>query len=105
MFHARMRVYSIRLFVSMDTVSRRALVSVKMANEEDVLVDLSENVIEHKSTPKRKGNEVRTRRWNDEETDILIKAYDKIQEELDISIIEIKNKIIGLRSQLSREVV
>ena len=105
MFHARMRVYSIRLFVSMDTVSRRALVSVKMANEEDVLVDLSENVIERKSTPKRKGNKVRTRRWNDEETDILIKAYDKIQEELDISIIEIKNKIIGLRSQLSREVV
>ena len=105
MFHARMRVYSIRLFVSMDTVSRRALVSVKMANEEDVLVDLSENVIERKSTPKRKGNKVRTRRWNDKETDILIKAYDKIQEELDISIIEIKNKIIGLRSQLSREVV
>ena len=100
-----MRVYSIRLFVSMDRVSRRALVSVKMANEEDVLVDLSENVIEHKFTPKRKGNEVRKRRWNDEETDILIKAYDKIQEELDISIIEIKNKIIGLRSQLSREVV
>ena len=57
MFHARMRVYSIRLFVSMDRVSRHALVSVKMANEEDVLlVDLSENVIEHKSTPKRKGN-------------------------------------------------
>ena len=60
MFHARMRVYSIRLFVSMDTVPRRALVSVKMANEEDVLVDLSENVIERKSTPKRKGNKVRT---------------------------------------------
>ena len=104
MFHARMRVYSIRLFVSMDTVSRRALVSVKMANEEDVLVDLSENVIEHKSTPKRKGDKVRTRRWNDEETDILIKAYEKIQEELDTSITEIKNKMIGLRSQLSREV-
>ena len=29
---------------------------------------------------------------------------DKIQEELDIPISEIKNKIIGLRSQLSREV-
>ena len=40
MFDACMRVDSIRLFVSMDTVSRRALVSVKMANEEDVLVDL-----------------------------------------------------------------
>ena len=32
------------------------------------------------------------------------KAYEKIQEELDIPITEIKNKIIGLRSQLSREV-
>ena len=62
MFDARMRIDSIRLFVSMDTVSRHALVSLKMANEEDVLVDLSENVIEDKSTPKRKGNEVRTRR-------------------------------------------
>ena len=81
-----------------------------MANEEDVLVDLSENVIEDKSTLKRKGKKVRTRRWTDEETDILIdmfeesaclwdifskdyhmkdkrdKAYEKIQEELDIPI-------------------
>ena len=64
-------------------------------------------------------------RWNDEEKDILIdmfeesaclwhifskdyhmkdkhdKAYKKIQEELDIPITEIKNKIIGLRSQLA----
>ena len=32
------------------------------------------------------------------------KAYEKIQEELDITITEIKKKIIGLRSQLSREV-
>ena len=32
------------------------------------------------------------------------KAYEKTQEELDIPITEIKNKIIGLRSQLSREV-
>ena len=32
------------------------------------------------------------------------KAYEKIQEELDIPITEIKDKIIGLRSQLSREV-
>ena len=71
---------------------------------------------------------VSTRRWTDKETDILIdmfeesaclwdifskdyhmkdkrdKAYEKIQEELDIPITEIKNKIIGLRSQLSREV-
>ena len=95
-----------------------------MANEEDVLVDLSENIIEDKSTPKQKGNKVRARRWTDEETDILIDMFeesaclwdifskdyhmkdkrDKIQEELDIPISEIKNKIIGLRSQLSREV-
>lgn len=61
MFDARMRVDSIRLFVFMDTVSRHALISLKMANEEDVLLDLSENVIEVKSTPKRKGNKVRTR--------------------------------------------
>ena len=63
MFDARMRVDSIRLFVFMDTVSHHALISLKMANEEDVLLDLSENVIEVKSTPKRKGNKVRTRRW------------------------------------------
>ena len=56
MFDERMRVDSIRLFVSMDTASRHTLISLKMANEEDVLVDLSENVIEDKSTPKRKGN-------------------------------------------------
>ena len=62
MFDARMRVDSIRLFVSKDTVSRHALISLKMAHKEDVLVELSENVIEDKSTPKRKGNKVRTRR-------------------------------------------
>ena len=62
MFDARMRVDSIRLFVFMATVSRHALISLKMANEEDDLLDLSENVIEVKSTPKRKGNKVRTRR-------------------------------------------
>ena len=66
MFDGRMRVDSIRLFVSMDTVSRNALISLKMANEEDVVVDLSENAIEDKSTPKRKGSKFRTRRWNDE---------------------------------------
>ena len=105
MFDALMRVDSIRLFVSMDTASRHTLISLKMANEED---DLSENVIEDKSTPKRKGNKVRTRKWTDEETDILIdmfeesaclwamfskdyhmkdkrdKAYEKIHEELNI---------------------
>ena len=43
MFDARMRVDCIRLSVSMDTVSRHALIPLKMANEEDVLVDLSEN--------------------------------------------------------------
>ena len=31
-------------------------------------------------------------------------SYESIQEELDIPITEIKNKIIGRRSQLSREV-
>ena len=62
MFDARMRVDSIRLFVSKDTVSRHALISLNMANKEDVSVELSENVIEVKSTPKRKGNKVRTRR-------------------------------------------
>ena len=62
MFDARMRADSIRLFVSMDTVSRHALISLKTANEEDVLVDLSENVIEDKPTPKRKGNKASTRR-------------------------------------------
>ena len=32
------------------------------------------------------------------------KAYEKILEEVDLPISEIKNKIIGLRSQLSRKV-
>ena len=62
MFDARMRVDSIRFFVSMNTVSRHALISLKMANEGDVLLNLSENVIEVKSTPKRNGNKVSTRR-------------------------------------------
>ena len=58
-------------------MSRHALISLKMANEEEVLVDLSENVIEDKSTPKRKGNKVRTKKWNDEETDILIDMFEE----------------------------
>ena len=33
------------------------------------------------------------------------KAYEKIHEKLNIPITEIKNKIIGLRSQLSHEVL
>ena len=77
MFDARMRVDSIKLFVSMDTASRHTLISLKMANEKDVLVDLSENVIEDKSTPKRKVNKVRTRRWTDKETDILIDMFEE----------------------------
>ena len=48
-----MRVDSVRLFLFMDTVSRHAHISFKTANEEDVLLDLSENAIEVKSTPKR----------------------------------------------------
>ena len=71
-----MRVDSSRLFVSMDTASLHTLITLKMVNEEDVLVDLSENVFEDKSTPKRKGNKVRTRRWTDEETDILIDMFE-----------------------------
>ena len=77
MFDARMRVDSIRLFVCMDTVSRHALISLKMANEEEVLVDLSENVIEDRCTPKRKGNKVRSKRWNDEVTDIPIDMFEE----------------------------
>ena len=77
MFDARMRADSIRLFVSMDTVSRYALISLKMANEEDGLVDLSENVIEGTPTPKRKGKKARTRRWSDEETDFVIDMFEE----------------------------
>ena len=77
MFDARMRADSIRLLVSMDTVSRHALIFLKMANEEDVKVDLSENIIEDKPTRKRKGNKARTRRWSEEETDILIDVFDE----------------------------
>ena len=60
MFDARMRVDSIRLFIFMHTVSRHALISLKMVNAEDIFVDLSENVVEDKSTPKRKGNKKKT---------------------------------------------
>ena len=49
-----MHVESIRLFVSMDTVWRHTLISLKMAKEVKVFIDLSENVIEGKSTRKRK---------------------------------------------------
>ena len=77
MFDARMRADSIRLLVSMDTVSRHALIFLKMANEEDVKVDLSENSIEDKPTRKLKGNKARARRWSEEETDILIDVFDE----------------------------
>ena len=46
MFDARMFVDSIRLLVSMDMVTCHALISFQMANEEDALVDMSENIIE-----------------------------------------------------------
>ena len=77
MFYARMHVDSIRLFASMDTAWCHALISLKMANNEDVLVDPSENVIEDKSTPKRKANKVRTGRLTDEETAILIDTFEE----------------------------
>ena len=77
MFDARMRADSISLLVFMDTVSRHALIFLKMANEEDVKVDLSENIIEGKPTRKLKGNKARTRRWSEEETDILIDVFDE----------------------------
>lgn len=75
-----------------------------------------------KKTPKQKA-----RRWSDDETDRLIdlleenkclwdvfcteyhlkdkreRAYSSIEEELDISVSDIRNKIVGLRSQLARE--
>ena len=71
MFDARMHIDHIWLFLSMDTVSRHARNSLKMANEENVLVDVSENVIEDKPTPKWKVNKARRRRWSDDETDIF----------------------------------
>ena len=77
MFDARMRADSIRLFVSMDMVLRHALISLKMANKEDLLVDLSENVIEDRPTPKWKGNKARTWRRSEEERDILIDMFEE----------------------------
>ena len=76
-FDTRMRFDAIRLSAYMDMVTCHALISFKMANEEDALVDMSENVIEDKSTSKRKGNKARTRRWTDEETDILIDMFEE----------------------------
>ena len=76
----------------------------------------------------RKQTKTKTRKWNDKEIDLLIdyleehlclwdifskdyhlkdkrdKAYEAIKEELDIPSADIKYKIVGLRSQLSREV-
>ena len=75
-----------------------------------------------KKTPKQNA-----RRWSDEETDRLIdllegnrclwdvfcadyhlkdkreRAYSSIEEELNISVSDIRNKIVGLRFQLARE--
>ena len=66
MFDARMRVDSIRLYSWIRCRVTRSFLS--RWRTKDVLLDLSENVIEVKSTPKRKGNKVR--RFTDEETDI-----------------------------------
>ena len=101
----------------MDTVLRHALISLKMANEEYVLIDLSENVI--KISLHQSGKEIKLGQ-GDGLTFLSIclrkasvyrtylaktitckvkrdKAYEKIQKELDIPITEIKNKRIGLR--------
>ena len=77
MFDVCMHADSIRLFVFVDMVSDQVLVSLKMANEEDVLVNLSENVVKDKPTPKRKGNKARPRRWSDGKTDILIDMFEE----------------------------
>ena len=79
-----MRADSIGLFVFMDTLSRHTLIFLEMTNEEDVLVDLSENVMEDNPTQKRKGNKARTRRWSEEETSIHIDMFEESACILDI---------------------
>lgn len=101
-----------------------------MASEEEALADVEIRAIETEETPsrKRKQSKGKPRKWNDEETDLLIdlleqnaclwgifskdyhlkdkrdKTFETMQEELGISIADIKYKITGLRSQLGREV-
>lgn len=101
-----------------------------MASEEEALADVEIRAIETEETPsrKRKQSKGKPRKWNDEETDLLIdlleqnaclwdifskdyhlkdkrdKTFETMQEELGISIADVKYKITGLRSQLGREV-
>ena len=134
MFGARMRTTLAQWLVSIDTASclRTSLVQyLKMANEEEASMDvaeLRENETEDTPSRKRKQSKAKARKWNDEETDLLIdlleqngclwdvfskeyhlrdkrdQVYETMQEELGISIADIKYKITGLRSQLGREV-
>ena len=117
MLHARTRIVTANSVVAIDTVYWRQC-SLKMSASEEANIDQTST----KKTPKQKA-----RRWSDDETDRLIdlleenkclwdvfcteyhlkdkreRAYSSIEEELDISVSDIRNKIVGLRSQLARE--
>ena len=116
MFGARMRTTLAQWLVSIDTASclRTSLVQyLKMANEEEASMDvaeLRENETEDTPSRKRKQSKAKARKWNDEETDLLIdlleqngclwdvfskeyhlrdkrdQVYETMQEELGISI-------------------
>ena len=116
MLHARTRIVTANSVVAIDTVCWRQC-SLKMSASEEANIDQTST----KRTPKQKA-----RRWSDDETDRLIdlleenkclwdvfcteyhlkdkreRAYSSIEEELDISVSDIRNKIVGLRSQLAR---
>ena len=119
MLHARTRIRTANSAVTIDTVCSRQC-SLKMSASEEAAPNIDQT--SSKKTPKQKA-----RRWSDEETDRLIdllegnrclwdvfcadyhlkdkreRAYSSIEEELNISVSDIRNKIVGLRSQLARE--
>ena len=56
---------SVRLLLSIDTVSHHMLIALKMENDGNILAHLSENVIKDKPIPNQTGNKAKTRIWTD----------------------------------------
>ena len=121
MFCARMRPGLALSLVSIETGHNQLIFNMAVRAEEfEVEAELEE-------TPTRRRKQ-KARKWRDEEVETLIDlfeqhvclwdifckeyhlkekrdmAYETMKEELDIPVADIKYKIIGLRSQLSREV-
>ncbi|XP_044171518.1 uncharacterized protein LOC122955844 [Acropora millepora] len=119
MLHARSLIRTANSAVTIDTVCSRQC-SLKILASEEAAQNIDQTFT--KKTPKQKG-----RGWSDEEFDPLMdpfngnrclwddfcadfhlkdkreRPYSSIEEEHNISVSDMRNKIVGLRSQLARE--